>query len=89
MSRWRGKVISVGDTHFQLKLHPLRGTPGKPYVAELPISSMPKHVRFRKRSEVLVEQDGQGGFKVRELPWYRSPQQIVYAIGEFLGALNP
>lgn len=89
MDRWRGKVVSVGDTHFQLKLTPLRGTSGSSYVAELPNSSMPEGVRFRKRSEVLVEPNGAGGFTVSRLPWYRSPRQIIFAVGDLLGALSP
>lgn len=87
--RWRGRVLSVGETHFRLKLHPLRGTPGEPYDAELPNSSMPRYVRYRRRDEVLVEPDGNGGFRLKWLPWYRSPRQLIYALGEFLGALNP
>ena len=82
-------MVSVGDSFFELMLTPLRGTPGQRYLAELPNSSMPKHVRFRKHSEVLVESDGSGGFTVSRLPWYRSPRQILFAVGDLLGALNP
>ncbi|NQD88415.1 hypothetical protein HP499_11440 [Paenarthrobacter sp. CM16] len=83
---WRGRIVTMGDQSFKVKLTPLRATPGGRHTAELPKSALSKRFRFAAKDRVLVTEFQDGSLKVTHLPWYRSPTRIFRGFLEVLSS---